>query len=106
MDQALVFAQGHILHPMQAILNDPMPALECQEPFRWSRLGTQAGDSIVEGLLGLTVLARGATQTKDLRQPWPGDVVVQIARGHQVAQLALTAMPPAVRLRLPLVEQA
>jgi hypothetical protein len=39
MDQAVVLAQAHILAAVQAILNDPMPALEGEKPFARPRLG-------------------------------------------------------------------
>jgi hypothetical protein len=38
--------------------------------------------------LGLTVLVPRARQTKDLRQSWPGGVVIQVGRGDEVPRLA------------------
>ena len=42
----LIFAAGHIADVMQGILNAPMVARECEQAFRSSLLGGQAGDGI------------------------------------------------------------
>jgi hypothetical protein len=74
-------------------------------PGWWSRLGRQAGDPVMQRPLGLTVLAPRARQAQDLRQPWPGGVVLQVGRGDEVPHLVLPAVPALARLRLPLVLQ-
>src|ERR671937_2241087 len=74
VDRALVFAQGHILDAVQAVLDAPMRSFERQEPLRWARLRPQAGDAIVQCLFGLAVLPPGASQAEDLGQARPGDV--------------------------------
>jgi hypothetical protein len=66
VDRALVFAQGHILDAVQAVLDDPRPPLKGEEALRWSRLGRQAGDPLVHGLLALAVLAPGAPEAEAL----------------------------------------
>src|SRR5919199_537727 len=105
MDQALVLAQAHILDPMQPVLDDPMPALEGEEPFWRPRLGREAGDAVVQGLLGCTVLAPGVPQADDLGQPRPVDIAVEVGRGDQMAHVIPPPMSAVDCARLTLVAQ-
>src|ERR687886_456116 len=105
MDQALVLAQAHILDAVQAILNAPMPTLERQELLRWSRLRPQAGDPVVQRLLGHAVLAPGAPQADDLGQPRPVDIAVEVGRGDQMAHVIPPPMSAVDCARLTLVAQ-
>jgi len=58
--EAGVLAQGHILRPLEAVLDRPVAALERQGPAGVGHRRGQAGAAVVARPLGLAVLAPGA----------------------------------------------
>ncbi len=105
MHLASVFAQGHILGPMQPVLDAPVAALQRQQPVGGPDLGWQAGDPVAHLALGLAVLAPDALHPEDLGRPRPVQVAAQVDRGNQVAHLVLPPMPPHAGARLAAVVQ-
>lgn len=54
---ALVLAQGHVLDPVEAVLDTRVPAFGCatlegQQAVGWPRIGRQAGDPVAQRFLG------------------------------------------------------
>ena len=72
VEGALVLAEGDILRAMQVVLDAPVVPFEREEACWWSLRWCEAGDAIVEGVLGDAVFAPGAREAEDLPQARPG----------------------------------
>ena len=67
----MIFSQGDITAPMQAIFNAPMASVESQELLSRSPLGWQTGEAIDNGGGPDAFFEHPTLQTKDLRHLLP-----------------------------------
>lgn len=87
VDEAGILPQGHILGPMLPVLDQPMLALEGQEPPGGSDLWWQAGDAVAHLLVPLLLLPPGPLDAEDLGHPGPIGQGQRIGRGPQLPQV-------------------
>ena len=88
-DLGAIFVEGHIAHPVEAVLDRPVSADEREEPGR-GRLGWWQAGHPVHGLAvrrACRELGDGAVQTEDLADVREGEVGVEGRAAPEVADL-------------------
>jgi len=96
LDLALVFAEGHVAHPMVAF-QAPMGSPAAQQQGRIAKATREAGDGVLQLDRGLALADGRAFQAADLSQTRPVQMFGQASAG-----LKMPLLPPP----MPLVRSA
>jgi len=92
LDLALVFAEGHVAHPVQAF-HAPMGSPAVQQQVRVAGATREAGDGVLQFDRGLALADSRAFQAADLTQTGPVQMIGQASAG-----LKMPLHPPSMPL--------